>query len=69
MQRKCRYDPLSAHPLVLALCQIRLSPIPQMDQYIPPQSTRPSADAATPSSEPERSTKSPSAPTPPPRPS
>ena len=36
MQRKCRYDPLSAHPLVLALCQIRLSPIPQMDQYIPP---------------------------------
>ena len=31
MQRKCRYKPLSAQPL----CQVRLSPVPQMDQYIP----------------------------------
>ena len=35
MHRECRYEPPSAHPLVLALCQIRLSPVPQMDQYIP----------------------------------
>ena len=35
MQRKCRYVPLSAHPLVLALCQVRLSPVPQMERYIP----------------------------------
>ncbi len=35
MQRKCRYEPLSAQPLVLALCQVRLSPIPQMERYIP----------------------------------
>ena len=35
MQRKCRYKPLSAQPLVLVLCQVRLSPVPQMDQYIP----------------------------------
>ena len=35
MQRKCRYEPLSAHPLVLALCQVRLSPIPQMERYTP----------------------------------
>ena len=35
MQRKCRYEPLSAQPLVLVLCQVRLSPVPRMDQYIP----------------------------------
>ena len=33
MQRKCRYKPLSARPLVL--CQVRFSPVRQMDQYIP----------------------------------
>ncbi len=35
MQRKCRYEPLSAQPLVLVLCQVRLSPVPRMDQYVP----------------------------------
>ncbi len=35
MQRKCRYVPLSAQPLVLVLCQVRLSPVPQMERYIP----------------------------------
>ena len=35
MQRKCRYKPLSAQPLVLVLCQVRFSPVPQMDQHIP----------------------------------
>ena len=35
MERKCRYEPLSAQPLVLVLCQVRLSPVPQMEQYIP----------------------------------
>ena len=35
MQRKCRYEPLSAQPLVLVLCQVRLSPVRQMEQYIP----------------------------------
>ena len=35
MQRKCRHDPLSAQPLVLALCQVRLSPVPQVERYIP----------------------------------
>ena len=29
MQRKCRYKPLSAHPLVLVLCQFRFSPVRQ----------------------------------------
>ena len=35
MQRKCRYVPLSAQPLVLVLCQVRISPVPRMDQYVP----------------------------------
>ena len=35
MERKCRYEPLSAQPLVLVLCQVRLSPVPQMERYIP----------------------------------
>ena len=35
MERKCRYVPLSAQPLVLVLCQVRLSPVPRMDQYVP----------------------------------
>ena len=35
MQRKCRYEPLTAQPLVLVLCQVRLSPVPRMDQYVP----------------------------------
>ena len=35
MQRRCRYEPLSAQPLVLVLCQIRFSPVRQMEQYIP----------------------------------
>ena len=35
MRRTCRYEPLSAQPLVLVLCQVRLSPVPQMEQYIP----------------------------------
>ena len=35
MQRKCRYKPLSAQPLVLVLCQVRFSPVRQMEQYIP----------------------------------
>ena len=35
MQRECRYKPLSAQPLVLVLCQVRFSPVRQMDQYIP----------------------------------
>ena len=33
MQRKCRYKPLSAQPLVL--CQVRFSPVRQMERYIP----------------------------------
>ena len=35
MQRKCRYEPLSAQPLVLVLCQLRFSPARQMNRYIP----------------------------------
>ena len=35
MQRKCRYKPLSAQPLALVLCQVRFSPVRQMEQYIP----------------------------------
>ncbi len=35
MQRRCRYEPLSAQPLVLVLCQIRFSPVRQMERYIP----------------------------------
>lgn len=35
MERKCRYEPLSAQPLVLVLCQVRFSPVRQMDRYIP----------------------------------
>ena len=35
MQRRCRYEPLSAQPLVLVLCQVRFSPVRQMEQYIP----------------------------------
>ena len=35
MQRKCRYVPLSAQPLVLVLCQVRLSPVRQMERYVP----------------------------------
>ena len=35
MQRKCRYEPLSAQPLVLVLCQVRFSPVRQMERYIP----------------------------------
>ena len=35
MQRNCRYEPLSAQPLVLVLCQVRFSRIRQMERYIP----------------------------------
>lgn len=35
MQRKCSYEPLSAKPLILALCQVRLSPVPQLKHHIP----------------------------------
>ena len=35
MQRRCRFEPLSAQPLVLVLCQVRFSPVRQMEQYIP----------------------------------
>ena len=35
MQRKCRYKPLRAQPLVLVLCQVRFSPVRQMERYIP----------------------------------
>lgn len=35
MQRKCRYEPLSAQPLVLVLCHVRFSPVPRMEQYVP----------------------------------
>ena len=35
MQRRCRYEPLSAQPLVLVLCQIRFSPVRRMERYIP----------------------------------
>jgi len=35
MKRKCRYVPLSRQPLALALCQVRFSPIRQLQRYIP----------------------------------
>ena len=35
MQRTCRYHPLSAQPLVLALCHLRFSPVRQMARYTP----------------------------------
>lgn len=35
MRRKCRYEPLSAQPLVLVLCHVRFSPVRQMERYIP----------------------------------
>ena len=35
MQRKCRYEPLSAQPLVLVLCQVRFSAVRRMERYIP----------------------------------
>lgn len=35
MRRQCRYQPLSNQPLVLVLCQIRISPIAEMAKYIP----------------------------------
>ena len=35
MQRKCRCEPLSAQPLLLVLCQVRFSPVRQMERYIP----------------------------------
>ena len=35
MQRTCRYHPLSAHPLALALCHLRFSPVRQMERYTP----------------------------------
>ena len=35
MERKCRYEPLAAQPLVLVLCQVRFSPVRRMERYIP----------------------------------
>ncbi len=35
MQRTCRYVPLSKQPLVLALCQVKFSPVRKMAEYIP----------------------------------
>ena len=35
MQRKSRYEPLSAQPLVLVLCQVRFSAVRRMERYIP----------------------------------
>ena len=35
MQRTCRYQPLSAQPLVLVLCHLRFSPVRQMNRYTP----------------------------------
>ena len=35
MERKCEYIPLSKQPLILVLCQVRISPIEQMSKYIP----------------------------------
>lgn len=35
MRRTCRYEPLSAQPLVLVLCQVRFSRVRQMARYIP----------------------------------
>ena len=34
MERQCRYVPLSKHPLVLVLAQVRFSPIRQMERYV-----------------------------------
>ena len=34
MKRECRYLPLSKQPLVLALCQVKFSPVRQMAEYI-----------------------------------
>lgn len=35
MKRTCRYVPLSKHPLVLVLCQVRFSPVGQIATYSP----------------------------------
>ena len=35
MERRCRYEPLAAQPLVLVLCQVQLSTVRQMERYIP----------------------------------
>lgn len=35
MKRKCRYVPLSSHPLVLVLCQVRFSSVSLIADYIP----------------------------------
>ncbi len=35
MKRKCAHLPLSRQPLVLVLCQVRFSPILQIDKFIP----------------------------------
>lgn len=35
MERKCRFVPLSAQPLVLVLAQVRFSSVRQMSDYIP----------------------------------
>ena len=34
-QRNCRFVPLSKQPLVLVLCQVRLSPVRKMADYVP----------------------------------
>lgn len=34
-KRNCRYVPLSKQPLVLVLCQVRISPVRKMGDYIP----------------------------------
>ena len=35
MQRECRYVPLSKQPLILVLCQVRISPVRKIADYIP----------------------------------
>lgn len=35
MERRCRYEPLAAQPLVLVLCQVRFSAVRRMERYIP----------------------------------
>lgn len=35
MKRKCRYEPLSAQPLVLVLCQVRYSPVRVIERHVP----------------------------------
>ena len=35
VRRNCRYEPLSAQPLVLVLCQVRFSRVRQMARYVP----------------------------------